>query len=92
MFDFALQKLEGLDVLINNAGLGFMISLVDTSVDDFTRILEINTKSVFMCGKIAAKHFISQNSGNIINISSMGAVRGFANGSAYVSSKSAISD
>lgn len=91
MFEFALEKLKGLDVLINNAGLGFMGSLIDTSVDDFTRIWEINTRSVFMCGKLAAKYFISQNSGTIINISSMGAVRGFANGSAYVSSKSAIS-
>lgn len=91
MFEFALEKLKGLDVLINNAGLGFMGSLMDTSVDDFTRIWEINTRSVFMCGKLAAKYFISQNSGTIINISSMGAVRGFANGSAYVSSKSAIS-
>lgn len=91
MFEFAVEKLKGLDVLINNAGLGFMGSLIDTSVDDFTRIWEINTRSVFMCGKLAAKYFISQNSGTIINISSMGAVRGFANGSAYVSSKSAIS-
>lgn len=91
MFEFALEKLKGLDVLINNAGLGFMGSLMDTSVDDFTRIWQINTRSVFMCGKLAAKYFISQNSGTIINISSMGAVRGFANGSAYVSSKSAIS-
>lgn len=91
MFEFAVEKLKGLDVLINNAGLGFMGSLMDTSVDDFTRIWQINTRSVFMCGKLAAKYFISQNSGTIINISSMGAVRGFANGSAYVSSKSAIS-
>ncbi|WP_428233144.1 SDR family oxidoreductase [Flavobacterium sp.] len=91
MFEYALEKLEGLDVLINNAGLGFMGSLIDTSVDDFTNIWQINTRSVFMCGKLAAKYFISQSSGNIINISSMGAVRGFANGSAYVSSKSAIS-
>lgn len=91
MFEFAIEKLKGLDVLINNAGLGFMGSLMDTSVNDFTRIWQINTRSVFMCGKLAAKYFISQNSGTIINISSMGAVRGFANGSAYVSSKSAIS-
>ena len=46
--------------------------------------------SVFLCGQLAARHFIQQNEGNIINIASMAAVNGFANGSAYSSSKAAI--
>lgn len=91
LFAFAMEHLSGLNVLINNAGLGFMGSLADTSVEDFTRIWETNTKSVFQCGKIAAEYFVKQNTGNIINVSSMGAVKGFAGGSAYVSSKAAIS-
>lgn len=91
LFDFALKTLGGLNVLINNAGIGFMGSLIETSVEDFTRIWEINTRSAFLCGQVAAKHFVSQKTGNIINIASMGAVNGFANGSAYVSSKSAMS-
>lgn len=91
LFAFAMEHLAGLNVLINNAGLGFMGSLADTSVEDFTRIWETNTKSVFHCGKIAAEYFVKQNTGNIINVSSMGAVKGFAGGSAYVSSKAAIS-
>jgi len=90
MFAFALDKLGGLNVLINNAGLGFMAPLLETSTEDFTRIWETNTKSIFICGKIAARHFVAQNGGNIINISSMGAVRGIANGSAYVASKAAV--
>ncbi len=90
LFDFALEKLGGLNVLINNAGIGFMSSLLETSAEDFTRIWETNTRSAFLCGQLAAKHFVGQNTGNIINISSMGAVNGFAGGSAYVSSKSAM--
>lgn len=90
LFEFAIQKMGGLNVLINNAGIGFIGSLVETSVEDFTKIWETNTKSTFLCGQYAANYFISQNTGNIINIASMGAVNGFANGSAYSSSKSAI--
>jgi 3-oxoacyl-[acyl-carrier protein] reductase len=90
LFDFAFEKMQGLNVLINNAGLGFMGSLIETSVEDFSRIWEINTRSAFICGKLAANHFMEQKTGNIINISSMGAVNGMANGSAYVSSKAAM--
>ncbi len=90
LFDFATEKLGGLNVLVNNAGIGFMASLLETSVEDFTRIWQTNTRSAFLCGQMAAKHFVGQNAGNIINISSMGAVNGFAGGSAYVSSKSAM--
>lgn len=90
LFEFAIEKMGGLNVLINNAGLGHIATLTETSIEDFTHIWETNTKSTFMCGQLAAKHFIAQNTGNIINISSMGAVRGFAGGSAYVASKAAM--
>jgi 3-oxoacyl-[acyl-carrier protein] reductase len=90
LFDFAIEKMAGLNVLINNAGLGHIAPLTETSLEDFTNIWATNTKSAFMCGQLAAKHFIEQNTGNIINISSMGAVRGFAGGSAYVASKAAM--
>lgn len=90
LFDFATEALGGLNVLINNAGLGYMGPLTNTPVEDFTKIWETNTRSAFILGQLAAKHFIAQDTGNIINISSMGAVRGFANGSAYVASKAAM--
>ena len=90
MFDYAIEKMGGLNVLINNAGLGHIGSLLDTTLEDFTNIWITNTRSIFVCGQLAARHFIQQNEGNIINIASMAAVNGFANGSAYSSSKAAI--
>ncbi|MEX2398194.1 MAG: SDR family oxidoreductase, partial [Balneolales bacterium] len=48
LFDFALEKLGGLNVLINNAGIGYGGSLVDTSVEDLTRIWETNVKGAFL--------------------------------------------
>ncbi len=92
LFDFAIEKMGGLNVLINNAGIGAMASLLETDPAVFTRVWEVNTLGVFLCGQTAARYFVDEKvAGNIINISSMGAVRGFAGGSAYVSSKSAIS-
>lgn len=51
LFSFALEKLGGLDVLVNNAGVGYMNNLVDTPVGDFARLWETNTKVSSSAGK-----------------------------------------
>lgn len=91
LVSFANEKMNGLNVLINNAGLGTFSKLVDTSLDDFQKNWEVNTKGLFLTGREAAKHFVDKEYGNIINIGSTAANRGFAQGSAYVASKFAVS-
>lgn len=91
LFRFAIEKMGGVNVLVNNAGVGGFSALTETSVADFQALWEVNVKGLFMAGKEAAKHFKQQNYGNIINIGSTAARHGFANGSAYVASKFAVS-
>jgi len=91
LFRFAIEKMGGVNVLVNNAGVGGFSALTETSVADFQALWEVNVKGLFMAGKEAAKHFKQQNYGNIINIGSTAARNGFANGSAYVASKFAVS-
>jgi 3-oxoacyl-[acyl-carrier protein] reductase len=91
LFDDAIKAMGGLNVLVNNAGIGYFAPLTETAVADFTKIWEVNVKGAFLCGKHAAKHFVAQQTGNIINISSTAGSKGFANGSTYVASKFALS-
>ncbi|WP_338767380.1 SDR family oxidoreductase [Bernardetia sp. ABR2-2B] len=90
LFEKALKEMGGVNVVINNAGIGSFGALVDTSVEDFTKTWEVNVKGAFMVGKEAAKHFQKENTGNIINIASTASQKGFANGTAYCSSKFAL--
>lgn len=91
LFKEANEKLGGLNVLINNAGIGYLAPLTETSEADFTRIWETNVKGAFLAGKEAANYFITQNEGNIVNISSTAGQKGFATGTAYCASKFAVS-
>ncbi len=91
LFEFGIKEMGSVNVLINNAGMGRFGSLIETSVEDFQAQWEVNTKGLFLAGREAAKHFVENKYGNIINIGSTAATKGFANGSAYVASKFAVS-
>lgn len=91
LFKEANEKLGGLNVLINNAGIGYLAPLTETSEADFTRIWETNVKGAFLVGKEAANYFIPKNEGNIVNIASTAGQKGFATGTAYCASKFAVS-
>lgn len=90
LFDFAIDRMQGLNVLINNAGIGHFAPLTETPLDAFERVWKVNVRGAFLAGRRAARHFVAQNGGNIVNIGSSAALRGFANGSAYASSKFAL--
>ncbi|MEH3112406.1 MAG: SDR family NAD(P)-dependent oxidoreductase [Pedobacter terrae] len=86
LFEFAREKVGGVNVLINNAGIGTFNTLTDTHVEEFQKMWEVNVKGYFLAGKQAAKIFQQQQYSNIINIGSTASLKGYAKGSAYVSS------
>ena len=78
------------NVLINNAGFGVFTPLIEQSAEEFFRVWQTNVLGAMLVARESAKHFIGRSYGNIVNIASTAAQRGFANGSAYCSSKFAL--
>lgn len=76
------------DILVNNAGITQSKSLLETSLDDYRRILEINQVSVFLGMKSVVPSMIKAGGGSIVNISSINGLVGGAIG--YTDSKFAV--
>jgi glucose 1-dehydrogenase len=72
LVDTAVQSFGRLDIMVNNAGIETRTSVLDTTEEQFEKVLDINLKSAFFGTQIAAKQMISQGSGGrIINVSSV---------------------
>jgi len=79
-----------LDILVNNAGFGVFKPLVDMDRESFESVLTTNVTGAMLMGREAAKHFIEQDGGNIINVASTASLRGAPKGTAYMTSKFAL--
>lgn len=79
-----------LDVLINNAGLGEFASVEDSPVESYRRVMAVNFFGPLMMVKKALPLMQRRGSGSIVNLASTSSRKGFANGSAYASSKFAL--
>ncbi|HYE85700.1 MAG TPA: SDR family oxidoreductase [Vicinamibacterales bacterium] len=86
----AVADFGGLDILINNAGVGVFKSLTETTVEEWQRVLETNLSGVFYCCHAAIPHMKRRGAGWIINISSLASKNPFVNGGAYCASKTAL--
>jgi 3-oxoacyl-[acyl-carrier protein] reductase len=90
MIEAVVKEYDDYNVLINNAGFGAFGPLVELTSDDFFSVWQTNVLGAMMVARESAKHFIGRRDGNIVNISSTAGQRGFANGTAYCSSKFAL--
>jgi 3-oxoacyl-[acyl-carrier protein] reductase len=87
LFEFVDQELGGLDILINNAGLGIFRPTAELTVKEWDQMLGTNLSGAFYCSKLALERFKKASCGFIINISSLAGKNPFAGGSGYNASK-----
>ncbi len=80
----------GIDILINNAGIGIYGEYLSYSESDFHQIMDINFFGVVHCIQEILPHMVKNKKGKIINIASLAAIHGIPYLSAYSSSKAAL--
>jgi NAD(P)-dependent dehydrogenase (short-subunit alcohol dehydrogenase family) len=81
--------IPNLDILVNNAGIGLVGSVEETSTEDFERLFRVNVEGTFHVTK-AAMPLLLASGGNIVNIGSCAAVKGFRRRFAYSATKGAV--
>ncbi|KAJ7182883.1 hypothetical protein C8R43DRAFT_1116500 [Mycena crocata] len=91
MIDEVVTTHGALDVVVANAGVTKWVSLFDTSVEDWDRIMTVNGRGTFLCYKYAGMQMVAQGrGGRIIGASSIAGKTGFPFTSAYCASKFAV--
>ena len=85
-----MERKDRIDVLVNNAGYGMWGTVEDVSIDEFKEQFETNFFSIIRLIHRVAPIMRKQNSGNIVNISSVAGRIGFPVSPAYISSKFAL--
>lgn len=80
----------GVDILINNAGVGAFRAVADMSVEEWHTVIDTNLTGVFYCCHAAIPHMRRRGGGWIINISSLAGKNAFVDGAAYCASKAGL--
>ena len=85
-----VEDFGAVDILINNAGMGYTNSLVDTSLADWQQVLDLNLTSVFQCIQGILPSMRKRSKGTIVNVASIAAHNAFPEWGAYSVSKAAL--
>ncbi|MEY2899260.1 MAG: hypothetical protein RL138_1313 [Bacteroidota bacterium] len=80
----------GIDVLVNNAGLGYFRIFDELTIEEMTEMMQTNVMGVFFVTKVVLPHMKERKLGHIVNIASIAATNGIPEGSVYCASKHAV--
>jgi 3-oxoacyl-[acyl-carrier protein] reductase len=87
LFTHIDRELGGLEILVNNAGIGIFRPTADLTIEEWDRMLGVNLSGTFYCSRLALPRLRQAGGGSIINISSLAGKNPFAGGSGYNASK-----
>jgi NAD(P)-dependent dehydrogenase (short-subunit alcohol dehydrogenase family) len=87
LVNFAASEAGGLDILINNAGIGLFEHVSRIEPEAWDDVIATNLSGVFYCSRAAIPHFRKRGGGVIVNVSSLAGKNAFAGGAAYNASK-----
>ncbi|HTY26160.1 MAG TPA: SDR family oxidoreductase [Desulfomonilaceae bacterium] len=90
LVEATVSAFGGIHILVNNAARSFFRPLMDLREEGFDKIFDTNVKGTFLLSRAAAKIMMGQGGGRIVNITTVGAVRGGPMMGVYHASKAAV--
>jgi 3-oxoacyl-[acyl-carrier protein] reductase len=87
LLEMAVEEFGGVDVLVNNAGVGVFAPVAELTVEAWDRVVETNLSGLFYCSHAALPHLKQRGGGWIINIGSLAGKNAFPGGAAYNATK-----
>jgi 3-oxoacyl-[acyl-carrier protein] reductase len=90
LFDRAAAELGGIDVLVNNAGLGGTANVADMTDEQWSRVLDVTLTGTFRCTRAALRHMIPRRAGVIVNNASVLGWRAQAGQAHYAAAKAGV--
>ena len=77
-------------MLCNNAGVGLLRSVVESTEEEYDYVMDVNVRGVFLCCKYIVPAMLKQAGGSVINMASVASFVGFPRDAAYCASKGAL--
>lgn len=90
LVEAAVERMGGLDGLVNNAGITIALSTTELTEKDWDLALDLNLKSAWMCSKFAIPHLAEGHDPAIVNVSSTAGFVGFSGLAAYCAAKGGV--
>src|SRR5215208_1046705 len=90
LIDFAVEEYDGVDVLVNGAGVQRYGTVVETEEETGDEVLAINLKAMYLSAKFAIPEMLKRGGGAIVNVSSVQAIASQTNVAAYTASKGGV--